>query len=353
MRWVLLIPRVYSCKERGSKPFHDPGDARTRFIYADAVASILDKRLIFMTGKGGVGKSTVSAALGMAAARQGKRTLVCEVAQQERMSAAFGKQGVGYHETRVKKDLYAFSIDPERALEEYLLLQIKIKPLYDLMFKNRIFTYFAAATPGLRELVTIGKVWELAQLDRRVKQGAKYDLVIVDAPATGHGLATLRTPKTFGDIARVGPIKKQADTINGFITDPRLTSVCAVAMPEEMPVNETLDFKRRLHDDLGLELDRIFMNGVYPELFDQGEAQAIERRFTSEQDADGNSPAIVRRAALRAAIAEHGRAEAHRVQVARLAEQSLQRPIELPFLFRPEIGMNEIGELADLLEASL
>ena len=121
------------------------------------------------------------------------------------MSSVFHTEGVGYHETEIADDLFAFSIDPQRALEEYLQLQIKIKPLYDLMFKNRIFTYFAAATPGLRELVTIGKVWELAQLDRRVKRGAKYDLVIVDAPATGHGIGILRTPKTFGDIARVGP----------------------------------------------------------------------------------------------------------------------------------------------------
>ena len=155
---------------------------------AIALSNILDKRLIFVTGKGGVGKSTVAAALGVAAARQGKRTIVCEVAQQERMSSVFHSEGVGYHETEIGENLYAFSIDPQRALEEYLLLQIKVKPLYDLMFKNRVFTYFAAATPGLRELVTIGKVWELAQLDRRVKRGAKYDVVIVDAPATGHGL---------------------------------------------------------------------------------------------------------------------------------------------------------------------
>ena len=201
--------------------------------------------MIFVTGKGGVGKSTVAAALGVAASRQGKRTIVCEVAQQERMSRLFHHKGVGYHETEIAQNLFAFSIDPQRALEEYLLLQIKVKPLYDLLFKNRIFTYFAAATPGMRELVTIGKVWELAQLDRRVKKAPKYDVVIVDAPATGHGLGMLGTPKTFGDIARVGPIKRQADAIYELITDPKLTAICAVAWPEEMPVNETLDLQRK------------------------------------------------------------------------------------------------------------
>jgi anion-transporting ArsA/GET3 family ATPase len=316
------------------------------------MSSIFDKRLLFVTGKGGVGKSTVSAALGVAAARRGKRTMVCEVSQQERLSAVFHRQGVGYHETEIEDNLFAFSIDPERALEEYLLLQIKIKPLYDLMFRNRVFTYFAAATPGMRELVTVGKVWELAQLDRRVKDGAKYDLVIVDAPATGHGLATLRTPKTFGDIARVGPIKKQADTIYEFITTPELTSVCAVAAPEEMPVNETLDFKRRLRDELGLELERIFMNGIYPQLFDTGEIETIERHYESCAS-NGSGSAVVRRAALRAALAEHGRACSHRLQADRLASEAGQELVELPFLFRPEIDMEAIAELADVLEPAL
>ena len=151
------------------------------------------------------------------------------------------------------------------------------------MFKNRIFTYFAAATPGLRELVTIGKVWELAQLDRKVKKGGKYDLVIVDAPATGHGLGLLRTPKTFGDIARVGPVKRQADTVYDFITDRSLTAVCAVAWPEEMPVNETLDLQRRLDGELGMRLDRIIMNGIYPRAVQRRRGERSCERGTSRR----------------------------------------------------------------------
>ena len=311
--------------------------------------NILDKRLVFVTGKGGVGKSTVAAALGVVATRRGKRTIVCEVAQQERMSSVFHTQGVGYHETEIAPGLFAFSIDPQRALEEYLQMQIRIKPLYDLMFKNRIFTYFAAATPGLRELVTIGKVWELAQLDRRVKHGAKYDLVIVDAPATGHGIGFLRTPKTFGDIARVGPVKRQADAIYGFITDPKLTSVCAVAWPEEMPVNETLDLRRILEDELGIDLDGIFMNGLYPELFADDEATAMRDCL---QAANGEGSALAQ-AALRAALSEHRRATAQQEQLDRLRAESGEQVLELPFLFRPQLDMNAVDELADVIEAGL
>ena len=320
------------------------------------LAPLLDKRLVFVTGKGGVGKSTVSAALGVAAARRGKRTVICEVAQQERMSRMFERQGVGYHETEIAPNLYAFSVDPQRALEEYLLLQIKIRPLYDLMFKNRIFTYFAAATPGMRELVTVGKLWELAQFDRRVKSGSEYDLVIVDAPATGHGLGLLRTPRTFGDIARVGPIKRQADTINQFITNSDLTGVCAVAWPEEMPVNETLDLQQRLREEIGLDLDRVFLNGVYPELFRDDEAELIRSRYEralADTRPNGNGIDIVRRAALRAALSEHLRARLHREQRARLEQQSGQDVVELPFLFEPRLEMSAVEQLADLIEASV
>jgi anion-transporting ArsA/GET3 family ATPase len=311
----------------------------------------LEKRIVFLTGKGGVGKSTVAAALGLVATRRGKRTIICEVAQQERMSSVFHTEGVGYHETEIADDLYAFSIDPQRALEEYLQLQIRIKPVYDLMFKNRIFTYFAAATPGLRELVTIGKVWELAQLDRRVKRGAKYDLVIVDAPATGHGIGILRTPKTFSDIARVGPIKRQADAIYDFITDSDLTSVCAVAWPEEMPVNETLDLRRNLREELGLDLDRVFMNGLYPELFSEDEAATVRERI--ERDEAGNGDGVVLRAALRAALSEYRRATAQREQLQRLRAESGEDVVELPFLFRPQVDMDAVAELADVIEGEV
>ena len=315
---------------------------------------ILDKRLIFVTGKGGVGKSTVAAALGVAASRQGKRTIVCEVAQQERMSYVFHREGVGYRETEIGEDLYAFSIDPQRALEEYLQQQIRIKPVYDLMFKNRIFTYFAAATPGLRELVTIGKVWELAQLDRRVKKGATYDTVIVDAPATGHGIGFLRTPKTFGDIARVGPVKRQAEAIHKFITDPALTSVVAVAWPEEMPVNETVDLQRSLQAELGLPLDRIFMNGLYPHLFTDDEAAVLHERADDDAGGNGSDPlATARRAALRAAVSEHRRANAQQAQLERLATESGQHPVELPFLFLPQLDMDAVEDLADTIEDQL
>src|SRR4051794_11501409 len=144
---------------------------------------LLDRRLVVVTGKGGVGRTTVAAALGLAAARAGKRVMVAEAAQQERMSRAFRREGVGYSETELADNLWAMSVEPQHALDEYLGQQLP-SPLAGMLFHNRIFEYFVAAAPGVRELTTIGKVWELAQLERRNRSATPYDLVILDAPAS-------------------------------------------------------------------------------------------------------------------------------------------------------------------------
>ncbi len=157
--------------------------------------------------------------------------------------------------------LFTISIDPQQAMEEYL--RVKAGPLGQALGSSRLFQAFAMATPGMRELLSIGKVWELAQLDRRTRGGAPYDLVIVDAPATGHGVGLLRTPKTFADIARVGPIAHQGRTIADTIADPEFTGVVAVATPEEMPVNETLALADELARD-ELSLDLVIVNARLP-----------------------------------------------------------------------------------------
>jgi anion-transporting ArsA/GET3 family ATPase len=262
------------------------------------------------------------------------------------MSGVFRREGVGYSETRLGRGLYAMSIDPQQSMEEYLRTQIKPSPLYSVLFDNRLFQYFAAATPGMRELVTIGKVWELAQFERRNPEAAPYDLVIVDAPSTGHGLGFLRTPRTFRDAARVGPISRQAGKIDAFITDPASTGVVAVALPEEMPVNETVDFERGLQHELAMELDAVVVNALYPERFDGEEAERIEQAAA----ADG-SPGV--EAALKAALFEHRRARTQRAELARLSRELGREPLTLPFLFEPELDLSSFEELSTKLEAEL
>jgi anion-transporting ArsA/GET3 family ATPase len=291
---------------------------------------LLDKRLVIVTGKGGVGKTTVAVALGLRAAAEGKRTIVCEVASQENASRIFDHTAVGFHEVEMEENLWSISIDPDESMREYVLLQLKVRAMRDMLFRSRIFNYLAAATPGLKELVTIGKIWELAQLDRKVRSGRKYDLVIVDAPATGHGVGFLQTPRTFAAIARVGPIHSQAQRLDSFLTDHEQTGTAIVALPEEMPVNESAALEKDLRDEVGVAVDRIYLNGLYPERFSKAEAERLT------QVAAGADGAV--RAAARAALSEHGRARSQRAQLARLRRR-VEAPVKtLPFLFEPELG---------------
>ncbi|MGH2907321.1 MAG: ArsA family ATPase [Solirubrobacterales bacterium] len=300
---------------------------------------LFEHRLLFVTGKGGVGKTTVAAALGLAAARAGLRTCVCELDARERLGSMFNVATRGFEEVELAPDLHAIAIDPQHAIEEYLLLQIKVRPVYDMLFKNRIFDYFAAATPGLAELVTIGKVWELAQLDRMTKKTQPYDLVIVDAPATGHALAMLEAPETFRRIARMGPIHRQAGYIQSFLHDPEQTAVIAVATAEEMPVNETVDLRAALRDRIGLDIELGIVNQLEPEFFNAQEVAQLEQE-------DDIAP-------IDAALLQAERAERQHGQLARL-EADLKRPlITLPFLYEKAIGRQALSELADDLAAEL
>ncbi len=305
--------------------------------------ALLDKRLIFVTGKGGVGKSTVAAALGVLAARHGLRTVIAELSSQERVQRLFGCSGRQFEEVQLGPGLFTISIDPEHAMDEYL--RVKVGPLGHALGSSRLFQAFAMATPGMRELLSIGKVWELAQLERRTRGAAPYDLVIVDAPATGHGVGLLRTPRTFADIARVGPIAHQGRTIADTIADRSFTGVVAVAIPEEIPVNETLSLCETLEDE-ELAIDLVVLNGLYPMRFDGREVEALAEALE-------RSRSQLSRSALRAALAEHARAETQREQSARLQAGVNGRLAELPYVFAEQLAPREIDLLADALAERL
>ena len=310
------------------------------------MSALFDKRLVFVTGKGGVGKTTVAAALGLAAARAGRRTIVCEVARQERMSRAFHREGIGVHETELAENLWAISIDPQKAMEEYLEDQIGSRRLAGLLFGNRIFDYFAAATPGMRELTTIGKVWEMAQPQRRRRSDRTYDLAIVDAPASGHGLGMLGTPRTFREAVRVGPIHRQAGLIHEFVTNPKTTGVVAVALPEEMPVNETVELEHRLRSDLDMPIDQVVVNAVLPERFSADDCEQIAA-------ANGSHPVVGVRAALRAALSEFAQAKSQRSQLRRLKREAQAPVATLPFLFEADLDLDSFEHLSGELEKRL
>lgn len=304
---------------------------------------LFDRRLIFVTGKGGVGKSTVATALGVVAARRGLRTIVAELASQERVGQAFDARGGPFQEIELAENLFTISVDPQLAMEEYL--RVKTGAVGQALGQSRLFGAFAMATPGMRELLSVGKLWELAQHERRTDGGDVYDLVIVDSPAAGHGVGILRTPRTFADIARVGPIAHQAGVIAATIADPGFTAVIAVATAEEMPVNETLWLRDALAEEQ-LRLEATIVNACYPQRFSARECTALAKaRKRSSEPLTG--------AALGAALSEHARVTTQREQLTRLREGLATEIVELPYLFAESVGRPELDKLADSLEAGL
>jgi anion-transporting ArsA/GET3 family ATPase len=242
-----------------------------------------------------------------------------------------------YGEDELAPGLNHISIDPEAALEEYLHEQLP-QPLAEMLAQSRMFTVFAAATPGMRELLSIGKVWELAQEARRTPGAKPYDLVVLDAPATGHGVAILEAPRTFAGAARVGTVARQGRTIHAMLADPARTGVIAVATPEEMPVNETIALRRALRERMGLDLERVVVNGVEHSRFSAAEAQRL----------GGESEPV------RAARWHHARARAHHNQLSRLRRGLDGVPCTtLPLLHVHEIEAPELDMLAARLERAL
>jgi anion-transporting ArsA/GET3 family ATPase len=294
------------------------------------VLALLDKRLVIVTGKGGVGKTTVAAALGLAATRRGKRVVLCEVGGHDRLP-------------ELVPELTTVSVDPEQAKQEWLRYQLKSRTLAGVLGSSRLFQYLTAAAPGLSELVTIGKVWDLAQIERRTGSTV-FDVAIVDAPATGHALAMLRSPSTFAAVARVGPVGRHAATIDRALRNRRHTAVVTAALPEEMPVNETVEFERALRRELDMRVDAIVVNAVHPARFRRDEIKRV-RALTGERP--------VTQAALSAAAAEHLRARGEHAQVRRLRRAARAPVATLPRIFEPELGREHIERLSAELERRL
>ncbi len=313
----------------------------------------LDRRLVFVTGKGGVGKSTVAAALGLIGARHGRRTIVAELGRRDDISR-FLTDGDApttssqYAERELSDGLWQISIDPDLAMEEYLIDQLPVPALAGRLSSSRTFSHLAAATPGLREVVAIGKVWELAQPQRHTEGASPYDLVIVDAPATGHGLALLAAPRVIAAATGVGPVARQARTIQAMVSDPQITGAVVVALPTEAAVAETLELREGIARELGLRCELV-INHVEADRF----AAADDRRLAAAQhrlDGHLREPAPT---ALRAARAQVARVRAQQAPVSHLCAAWDGPAAVLPALFAARLGPAQIATLASALESQL
>jgi anion-transporting ArsA/GET3 family ATPase len=236
--------------------------------------TLLDRRLLFFTGKGGVGKSTVTAATAVLAAEQGKRVLLVEVDAKNNLTALFEHEPVGFEPRQVFPGVFVMQMDTEASLREYLKLHLRIPLVGRIGPLAKAFDFVATAAPGVREILTVGKIcWDLRE---SIQGRADWDLIVVDAAATGHVISQLDAPRAIQELVQVGPIRNQTDWMVELLRDPALTALNVVTSPEEMPVNETIELVAAARAQLDVPLGVVVVNRVLPEPFTRGDEEVFD-----------------------------------------------------------------------------
>jgi anion-transporting ArsA/GET3 family ATPase len=303
------------------------------------MADLFDRSFVFVVGKGGVGKTTVSAALALAAARKGKRVLVAMCNAKERLSYLLEVDPIGPHNQSIFPNVDAVNMVPRYALEEYGMIVLKVRSVYKAIFDNRFVAAFLRGTPGLESWSMLGKAWyHTKELDENGRK--RYDLVILDAPATGHGLEMLRVPQVITDVSPPGLLRNEAEGALELFRDPERAGTILVTLPEDMPVNETLELHESLRTELKMPVTRLVVNGVYPTLF---EGADHDRALSLSRDLPDGSPIWDLAEAARArAVRERVQADA----IARLSAELDVPRVTLPYLFMPEFRRSAIESLS-------
>lgn len=314
---------------------------------------LLRRRLVVLSGKGGVGKSLVGTALARAAVERGRRVLLVEVDTPREAEAAryLGAAPVGPGVTEIQPGLSAVNLDPRGVMDEYVRQTVKIDFLARRILENPVYHRFFAAAPGLPELMVMGKVMMLEQERDGWGRRPRYDLVILDAPATGHGLAFLKVPLAASQAVPVGPVGANARRILELLRDATRTALVLVAIPEEMAVVEAAEFHRVAKEEIGIEARALVLNACH------------ERRFTRAQEAevlgliaDGAQGRLPGGVPLAGAL-EAARRHLRRAKLTRFYESWLRKrlplpTVSLPYLFDEEIGPESVDELAARLAAA-
>ena len=310
---------------------------------------LLDRRLLFVTGKGGVGKTAITAALAHLAATRGQRTLVCEVDAKGDLAEAFEAEPIAFRPREVMPGLWAMAMNTEESLREYLALQLKLPLLARIGPLARTFDFVANAAPGVKEILVVGKLcWEVRE--------RHYDSVIVDAPASGHVVGQLAAPQAIKELVKVGLVRGQTDWVLGILGDAAQTGAVIVATPEEMPVTESIELAERLRQETVVDLAAVVVNRVLPELFTRGEEEIFrslrQPAYLAALQAELGDPVTEVLDGADLAV------KLRRTRAGHLAELRAGLPADAELLYVPELfqrshGVRATRQIAEALGAEL
>lgn len=321
--------------------------------YSVGTADLYQRRFLLFSGKGGVGKTTLASSFALSCARRGERTLLMELNVKNKTSSLFGADRVDEEIREVEDNLFAVNVTPQAAMREYALMVLKIKLVYRAVFENRVVSSFLRVIPGLNELVMLGKAYyhaiEVDADDRPV-----WDKVIVDAPATGHGIFFLKIPSVITSLIGSGLMFDEAQRILDLLRDPLRTALVLVTLAEDMPVNETLMMSQVVRDEMDIPVACVFANGIYRPLFDAEQIQWIDAaRGQLDAKIDGEDEGLELRGFLEAARFRQDRVEMQQGYLRRLKEEGSWPLFEVPFYFHDRMSFAVIDEISEHLRALL
>ncbi len=316
------------------------GAATSRTSGRMAFHPLLDRRLLFVTGKGGVGKTVAAATIALLAFRHRKRVLVVELSPSGRMRELLGGPEVGTEPVEILPRLEAVRIDPRQALEEFLDGLLRIRALTQRLLRSSSFSILTAAAPGIEEFLVLSKIAGFERERTGFKRRPRYDLIVVDAQATGHSLPFLSTARTVMEMLPTSSIGKMAGEVGTLLADASRTAVVLVTIPEEMAVNETIELAASLRQGRAVALGPLIANAVWSERFTAEEAAWLG-------SAAGRDPLV--------AVGRYHLEKARRAneQLERLREELRTEPIRLPFVLTRELDRPHLRRLVSTLDGAL
>ncbi|CAN5846424.1 ArsA-related P-loop ATPase [soil metagenome] len=326
---------------------------RIGYHYPVDVVDLLGRRLLLVTGKGGVGKSTVAAALAVASSRMGRKTCLVEVEGRQTFSNLFATAPWDFDEREFRPDLFGLSIDPEASLTEYLSLFYGAQRITRLVAKTPAVEFATQAAPGIKDVLLIGKVKEMERR-RRPDGRFVYDLIVVDAPPTGRIVNFLAAPEATTELVNVGPVREQANTVIDMLTDADRTALLLTTLLEEMPVSETSESVTALQN-LGVHLGPILVNRVAMPVMDVQALKVTEDMDAPQvnvvlQDVVGSDLGTVAEELLALGTAHRSRLELQSRMRSRLSEETVLPTGELPYVADAATGEDIVTAVATALE---